>query len=334
MTETGFNISVANDPFLTHSALARGDTPRQTVNERTQAKRQRLRGPPPSLFSVALLPTLLILGTSLSFVFTFHFQAAVPWCIVLGGLWMASKQRPADAVGGSKLMVGYHGEPMRQKWMAPTSSWAPLAMSIAGIILGIALGLWVYETYMVVFFQIGIGPWYHNALAGNPGATYGDAGAVQFAAGSLVDTSKALGYRSMTTYCVAPVLSINPDHSQVNFWAVGTDCCGVRGTFWCGDAGEPGAHWAVREPSAGWFFNRARNGYDLAIRQAEAVYQLNSDPDRELVRWVSDPEKEVRNALVPALAFTFGSAFIFLLFGLAIHLYDLAGLPGSLVDGP
>lgn len=61
-----------------------------------------------------------------------------------------------------------------------------------------------------------------------------DGGRVSFAPEAYLDQARAVGFHAEGhTYCAAPVSSRADPTAAVNFWAVGRDCCGLRGSFEC-----------------------------------------------------------------------------------------------------
>lgn len=83
------------------------------------------------------------------------------------------------------------------------------------------------------------------------GQSYMDAGTVYFREGSYVLEDHAIAFLNGARYCVAPVVRASPNvtvprqtvngfvlprSGTVDFWAVGTDCCGPDGrNYRCGD---------------------------------------------------------------------------------------------------
>lgn len=129
--------------------------------------------------------------------------------------------------------------------------------------------------------------------------------------------------------------------SVVSFWAVGTDCCGIKGSFWCGDLSEPteiglSRQYTVVEAPRGLFFNHIRDQYDKAISQAEAAFGMRSDPDRLLVRISKHPQKELQFNVGVTLLIIFSLTFFIVLFGvlLAHCLVDGGGLVLEQGQGP
>lgn len=124
---------------------------------------------------------------------------------------------------------------------------------------------------------------YVNVLATEPAAQFADAGKVVFADGTRIDSQRSLGYKDGKTFCVAPVMD-EQSGGAVEFWAVGNDCCQVRGSFWCDDA------WNYKA-RAGVVYQDVTGQFMAAVRQAEAAFELAASAEPLLVRWVKEPER-------------------------------------------
>lgn len=174
----------------------------------------------------------------------------------------------------------------------PFESLMAVCMGLMALVAGAVTGLYAYEAYGQSFLAITLGRSYDNVLASFPGAAYSDGGQFRFASSSTVDTSKALGYRDIQTYCVAPIVDAGSAQlRRVSFWAVGIDCCGWRGDFRCNDAGVEGAKSAVMAADDG-IFSRPRTQYIRAATQAAAEYDLTVGDTALFIHWVQDPKKE------------------------------------------
>lgn len=288
------------------------------------------------------MPTLVLVFVSLAFMVTYFFCAPLPWLLVLCGLslvfWGQRRADRRNADGGPRPMASYadaaKGGSERYTGPQKYTHRAPTYMGLLGLLLGVVLGLWLHENFMSSFWAITTGPWYTNALANNPSGTYGDAGAISWSESSMIDTTKAVGYQFQRTYCAAPVLTgldTAPDQTKVNYWVVGIDCCGPRRSFWCDEAGNPETRWTIQEPSFSWLSRHDRAGYELAIRQAESFFDLTSDPDRLLLRWVEKPEKVQLYLIGWAFLALCIVAVAFLFFGLIASL-AITMTPGTAKD--
>eukprot|EP00408_Alexandrium_pacificum_P050592 CAMPEP_0171255332 /NCGR_PEP_ID=MMETSP0790-20130122/52715_1 /TAXON_ID=2925 /ORGANISM="Alexandrium catenella, Strain OF101" /LENGTH=316 /DNA_ID=CAMNT_0011723287 /DNA_START=41 /DNA_END=986 /DNA_ORIENTATION=- len=81
----------------------------------------------------------------------------------------------------------------------------------------------------------------HVPVAGPAGA-YADAGVIAFANGTAVDAARSVGLRVYgITYCAAPIVAQDNSTVDVQFWAVGMDCCASRGRFECDGVADAAA---------------------------------------------------------------------------------------------
>jgi len=138
--------------------------------------------------------------------------------------------------------------------------------------------------------------------ASDKGQSYMDAGTVYFKDGSYVLRDKALAFRNGLTYCVAPIVQAPleyepgspsletvsgfamPRSGTVDFWAVGTDCCGKDGgSFSCGQVQSTLARSGLR-----LLDDTSRSMYLLAVQEWSASTGI---PVRHplFFHWVKDP---------------------------------------------
>lgn len=139
---------------------------------------------------------------------------------------------------------------------------------------------------------------------------------VSFADGTTLDMDKALGYKDVDTFCVAPIVD-ELGSPLVQFWAVGVNCCDARGGFECDDAWSPKAR-------SGVVVHDDTGEYAAAIKMAQAAYSIASPEKYLLVRFVIDPETVEMNYWRVGVAFLFAgtlvSAVIFGLGALGVNL--------------
>jgi len=167
----------------------------------------------------------------------------------------------------------------------------PVGMCFFAAVTGVLAGVYAHECFMAPFYAIALGRSYDNVLASTPGAAYADAGKLRFAESSAVNVGMAIGYRQNPRYCVAPVMDSGPGQlRRASFWAIGVDCCEVRGGFTCG-AISGAARGGVRAVPDGLFVS-SRREYIKAISQAAAIADLAVDDDPILVHWVEKPNAE------------------------------------------
>jgi len=166
---------------------------------------------------------------------------------------------------------------------------------------GACVGLFIDAEFASEYYRLDKGASYQDVEATTNSTSYGDATALTFQAGTIVYSEATIGYmEGGEVYCVAPIVS-NKDSNLlippvVQFWAVGEDCCGMRGDFECDDATVgPEALGAsvILEPS---------HGYRQAVRMMPAVHGLASEHSAIFLRWVKDPQafrnEILRNAVL------------------------------------
>lgn len=146
------------------------------------------------------------------------------------------------------------------------------ATCLAAWLLALVLGFWNYRAHMMSHYQMVSLNTYTNV---DPGSISGtgvmDAGRLSFKAGTVIDTSKAVGFKKVDTYCAAPVTSTNTPLLNYDFWAVGVNCCsGEPGDFHCGEKDGliqlGGGERVLSDAEIPWF--------SLAVQQAEAFHHI------------------------------------------------------------
>lgn len=193
------------------------------------------------------------------------------------------------------------------KWRSgkPYRTWLVLAVCIwLALFLSRYFGnkYW-YENMITVFtLEKDMANYVNIDPATDKGQSYMDAGTIYFKEGSYVLRSKAIAFHNGLTYCVAPIVRapvdyqagsgafetesgfVLPQSGTVDFWAVGTDCCGKDGnTFNCGDVNSRLSRSGLR-----LLDDTARSMYLLAVQEWSATTGL---PVRHPVffRWTQDP---------------------------------------------
>merc|ERR1719188_947092 len=108
-----------------------------------------------------------------------------------------------------------------------------------------------------------------------PSASYADASVIEFESGAFVDAQHSLGYMRLgEVYCVAPIVgpATSWESATPQYWAVGRNCCGQRGSFDCGDLSETSARSGVVISPEG----SAASNYETAVRMAVSTYALKA----------------------------------------------------------
>eukprot|EP00397_Hematodinium_sp_SG-2012_P058298 GEMP01073637.1.p1 GENE.GEMP01073637.1~~GEMP01073637.1.p1 ORF type:complete len:228 (+),score=44.61 GEMP01073637.1:146-829(+) len=197
---------------------------------------------------------------------------------------------------------------------------------------------------MVAYHSISNGREYVDVLAREKADGFGDFGKIIFADESRVETLYSVGYKQRNTYCVAPILEA--DQTEVEFWAVGTNCCSPRGGFWCTAssaysivtsqiASKSMNHlarytaeefWVLdngnvkaavpfvdRPFSDGWdvYGTTESEGFTGARTLAKKVYQLTESKNARMVLWTSNPNEVQSNLLRGAWASLFLHSFVY-----------------------
>lgn len=145
------------------------------------------------------------------------------------------------------------------------------------------------------------------------GEQFMDAGRVFFSGQSQIDLTRAIGYKDVNMYCVAPVTD-NPRVllSSYDFWVVGVNCCtGAPGDFKCGQYKNGKARAGVRLMN-----DQKLKFYYQALRQAESMFTIKSDFPL-FFEWVEDPNAEINQAMYRGFNFFLLGIFTYFAFNLA-----------------
>jgi hypothetical protein len=161
--------------------------------------------------------------------------------------------------------------------------------SILAWVLAVGLGFLNYYVWLEPFEHMKHLNTYHDVdPMGTTGDQLMDAGSVSFVNGTRVDTSKAMAFKNMETYCVAPIKVPGTAPSVYDFWAVGLNCCkgtSTGTTFSCENAKSPHAKGGLRLMTS-----TDRPFYRLAVQQAEVAYNIKAAHPL-FFTWEQDPNK-------------------------------------------
>lgn len=164
------------------------------------------------------------------------------------------------------------------------------ATTITAVVVGVFVGLYLYDTYAVYPAFYRHSRTYTNVVPSQPSAAVADAGHFTFTAESFVDANRSVGFiiERGYTYCVAPIRD-GTYMPRVEFWAVGMECCAASGRFQCDEAEDRSAHAGIRIfDNSGFFQNSDKDHYKEARQKAEASHGLISVDSPIYVRWVRE----------------------------------------------
>lgn len=173
-----------------------------------------------------------------------------------------------------------------------------LACALA-VALGSAVGLYNYYVHALVYWTYDDHHQYANVWPSEPAAAHRDASAVVFAEGTGLDLRLAGSFKgAYSTFCVVPVArrgAVELDMGEIQYWAVGRDCC-PGGKFFCGAAQDPVAHGGLvvydrKHPFSG-FVAMDTDMYMQAVHAAGARFGIASAERPLFIRWTMDLDSE------------------------------------------
>merc|ERR1719436_2231891 len=211
--------------------------------------------------------------------FSFHYQRpAMTWFLVILGL-------VATAI--LAFMAYQTKQREREEMWYTFSTLALLVATITAAIFG-DINFWFN---MQPYYDIeNLNTYPSVNPAREKGQQLMDAGRVYFADGAGLDLRKAMGFKNLDLYCVAPIVNGQEQLASYDFWAVGINCCsGVSSDFRCGEFNNPHARSGLR-----LMRDDQRPFYRLAVQQAEAAYNLKATHPL-FFYWMQDPVAEMNS---------------------------------------
>jgi hypothetical protein len=205
--------------------------------------------------------------------FNIHYQRpTLAWMIVFCGFVVA-------------ILVGFLAYRTKQRGADPMwYTFACIAILVA-VIMSTICGDMNFWYNMQPFFDIeNLNTYPSVNPAREKGQQLMDAGRVYFAEGTVLDMRKAMGFKNLDLYCVAPIVNGQQQLASYDFWAVGINCCsGVSSDFRCGEFNNPQARSGLR-----LMRDDQRPFFRLAVQQAEAAYNIKSTHPL-FFYWMQDP---------------------------------------------
>lgn len=182
--------------------------------------------------------------------------------------------------------------------------------------IGIYVGRLNYYRNGFQHFSSAYGRTYTNVLPTEKADAHTDAGKLYFHSSAVLDWKRAYGYLLHgTTYCAAPIHLDGiktPAERTAEFWAVGTNCCGDKGTeFDCDDAKENIAHGGVvfHDRGGQWMIMPSPyDHYHTAVKASAETHKLIAPERPILVRWAKEPVELQEKLLGAAIGITVLSA--------------------------
>lgn len=217
-----------------------------------------------SIFFCILVPLAIFMTVFGLLSFNLHYESpGLCWFIVIVALlavvcfgiyaWVAQRRQSGDGNQPTWLIILFFSCLVAWVW-------------------AIIVGEWNYSSVMLPHFNMVTLSSYTNVDPGEiSGTGVMDAGRLSFKAGTHIDTSKAIGFKNVDTYCAAPVTSSSVPLVTYDFWATGKNCCsGAPGDFHCGEVNGylqlGGGVRVLDDAEISWL--------TLATQQAEALYNI------------------------------------------------------------
>jgi len=224
-----------------------------------------------SIFQCFLIPWSLF--CLMHAVMSFQVHYARPYlCYTLCGCGLL-----AVIVSGGFAIASTVSKLRAEQFRQPNWHWFLFLTMVVAWVLGIILGGLNFWTNMQPYYNYRNLNHYHLV---NPATTRGqqlmDAGRVYFTNMTRLDLRRAMGFRNLDTYCVAPITIQGANTllplASYDFWAVGLGCCsGNAADFHCGDYKNPKAHHGLR-----LLRDDQRSFFRLAVQQAESAYGIKA----------------------------------------------------------
>jgi hypothetical protein len=194
--------------------------------------------------------------------------------------------------------------------------------SLLALLIGAPCGWYINEKRVQYWYALHYGQHYTNVVPTQLAAAHADASIIGFEAPASVDVAYTSGYKSIGqgghVFCAAPITTGGDPAGQVQFFAVGRDCCcrpcpalGLLGLdkehepdldqfrdcckdsapMTCDGVGTEGRHSGIVIHDFGTLPSRGDH-YRDAVRLAAASWDLAIADEPIMVRWVEDSQVE------------------------------------------
>lgn len=250
-------------------------------------QRQRLNLIPPC--QCLFVPWLTFCAVYAITTFRLHYDW--PWACWLLVALFALATLLIGASAAKSIIAKIRKEDLDPSWMTFLFISMVIAVSLGGI-----LGSMNFHSFMQRYYDYqNLNQYISVDATRMRGAELMDGGRMSFVNGTYLDTRKALGFKNLETYCVAPISFKNAsgvptELFSYDFWAVGLNCCsGDVSDFHCGEYDNPKALSGLRVLE-----DDTRAFYRLAVQQAEAMFHIKAIHPLFLY-WSEDASKEMES---------------------------------------
>jgi len=311
----GYDGGIHNSPFAGSGAVKEPFMAPGAFHPFMFEKPRRRRINLLSCLQVLALPTLVFALTMYLFGFIVHNNSPhwcwffVVFCVMLSCLFLFKAYTVYRRIRHERWTTPWYKLDDDDTWFLYLG-----LSTLLSCILGAIVGSIIFGMYTQSYYTLSLLHTYQNVDPVSEGKAYLDAGAVEFRNDTYVDITQALGYKDGTVYCVAPIKFGKDAVVNIDFWAVGTDCCtGFPGNFNCfddrDDATARGGLRIVDDSDIAF--------YKLAQMQANGEFKDNAEylldgrlntVDPIFVRWMADPVQKIRNKWRNA-TWTYGVCF-------------------------
>jgi len=179
------------------------------------------------------------------------------------------------------------------------------AVCAFAVFAGGLIGMSIHLTQLLDYWPYYQKRHYTNVAPDEPAAAHADASVIVFMEGARPDGTREVGYkRNGQLYCVAPI-SVEAGYSDdeapnsdIQYWAIGVDCCGGHKGFTCDDAENKDARSGLVKQALtgedtigeGILSSDPMHFYEKAVKMSLTKFDLTSPKERLYVRFVKDVE--------------------------------------------
>lgn len=235
------------------------------------------------LIWMTIAPWLLFLGIGVLLIYLYY---SLPWITLLIVLIVG-------ALSCLMLLTGAMSNNLNRLFLG--------ILFLIATVAGFFAGIENYNERLFHYWTANEGRQYTNVRSDSLAAAHADAGVLVFTDEAVVDTTKTIGYKSGSVYCVAPISRKDQTHaSTIQYWAAGVDCCNGRGFFSCDNALDKAAKsgLVIREQPTSALFKSELDYYLHAVEMSSEIYGLTTAKEPFFVRWTTDVTAKAESYLI------------------------------------